>query len=135
MPAAIENRQRRVPVELARVARAAGRALGVLGRPAGLVEIAIVDDDLLEIDDEVKQWISRDPVARYKTWLLSKKLASEGELAKIESDTQAAVEASIAFARQSKDPDPETGVLNTHFSGAVAATQFYNRSGLTRPTT
>ena len=44
MPAAIENRQRRVPVELARVARAAGRALGALGRPAGLVEIAIVDD-------------------------------------------------------------------------------------------
>jgi acetoin:2,6-dichlorophenolindophenol oxidoreductase subunit alpha len=86
-------------------------------------------------DDEVKQWISRDPVARYKTWLLSKKLASEGELAKIESDAQAAVEASITFARQSKDPDPETGVLNTHFSGAVAATQFYNRSGLTRPTT
>jgi TPP-dependent pyruvate/acetoin dehydrogenase alpha subunit len=86
-------------------------------------------------DDEVKQWISRDPVARYKTWLLGKKLATEGELAKIESDAQAAVEASITFARQSKDPDPESGVLNTHFSGAVPATQFYNRSGLTRPTT
>ena len=44
MPAAVENRQRRVPVLTARVARAAGRALAAVGRPAGLVEIAIVDD-------------------------------------------------------------------------------------------
>lgn len=44
MPAAVENRQRRVPLETARVARAAGRALSALGRPAGLVEIALVDD-------------------------------------------------------------------------------------------
>jgi probable rRNA maturation factor len=44
MPAAVENRQRRVPIETARVARAARRALAAVGRPAGLVEIAIVDD-------------------------------------------------------------------------------------------
>ncbi|HTO10445.1 MAG TPA: rRNA maturation RNase YbeY [Candidatus Binatia bacterium] len=44
MPAAVENRQRRVPVATARVARAAGRALAAVGRPAGLVDIAIVDD-------------------------------------------------------------------------------------------
>jgi TPP-dependent pyruvate/acetoin dehydrogenase alpha subunit len=86
-------------------------------------------------DDEVKQWITRDPVARFKTWLMAKNLATEGELSKIETDAQAAVEASIAFARQSKDPDPEAGVLNTHSGGAVPATQFYNRSGLTRLTT
>lgn len=44
MPAAVENRQRRVPVQTPRVARAAGRALAALGRPAGLVEITLVDD-------------------------------------------------------------------------------------------
>ena len=44
MPAAVDNRQRRVPVETARLARAAGRALAAVGRPAGLVEVAIVDD-------------------------------------------------------------------------------------------
>jgi pyruvate dehydrogenase E1 component alpha subunit len=81
-------------------------------------------------DDEVRQWISRDPIVRFKTWLLAKDLASEAELAKIEADAQAAVEASITFARNSKDPDPKTGVLNTHAEGAVPATQFYNRSGL-----
>ena len=44
MPAAVENRQRRVPIAHARVARAAGRALAALGRPDGLVEITLVDD-------------------------------------------------------------------------------------------
>ena len=74
--------------------------------------------------------MSRDPVARFKTWLLDKRLASDAELAKIENDTKAAVDAAITFARQSKDPDPSAGVLNTHARGAAAATQFFNRSGL-----
>jgi TPP-dependent pyruvate/acetoin dehydrogenase alpha subunit len=81
-------------------------------------------------DDEVKQWMSRDPLPRYKQWLLAKQLVSESELATVESETQAAVQASVEFARQSADPDPEAGVLNTHAQGPVAATQFYNRKGL-----
>jgi probable rRNA maturation factor len=44
MPAAIDDRQRRVAVPAARLARAAQRALDALGRPAGTVDIAIVDD-------------------------------------------------------------------------------------------
>jgi TPP-dependent pyruvate/acetoin dehydrogenase alpha subunit len=81
-------------------------------------------------DEEVKQWVSRDPLARYKTWLLAKGLASESELSKIEADAKAAVDASITFARESKDPDPRAGLLNTHANSAAPATQFYNRSGL-----
>jgi probable rRNA maturation factor len=45
MPAAIEDRQRRVTVSAARLARAADRALAAVGRPAGLVEIAVVSDE------------------------------------------------------------------------------------------
>ncbi len=44
MPAAVQNRQRRVPLSTARLARAATRALAALGRPAGVVEIEVVDD-------------------------------------------------------------------------------------------
>jgi probable rRNA maturation factor len=44
MPAAVDNRQRRVPVAVARLARAAGRALAAVGRPGGAVEVAVVDD-------------------------------------------------------------------------------------------
>jgi len=44
MPAAIEQRQRRVPVSVARLRRAVDRALTAVGRPAGLVELTVVDD-------------------------------------------------------------------------------------------
>ncbi len=81
-------------------------------------------------DDEVNAWISRDPITRYKRWLLAKDLATEAELAAIETETQAAIDASVEFARQGKVPDPEAGVLNTHAAGPVAATQFYNRRGI-----
>ncbi len=81
-------------------------------------------------DEEVQAWMSRDPITRYKNWLLSRDLATEAELAAVEQETRVAVDASVAFARQGQDPDPEAGVLHTHASGPVAATQFYNRKGL-----
>jgi pyruvate dehydrogenase E1 component alpha subunit len=81
-------------------------------------------------DEEVRQWMSRDPLVRYKAWLLAKGLASEAELSGIEAATQKAVEASVEFARSSADPAPEAGVLNTYAAGPVEATQFYNRKGI-----
>jgi pyruvate dehydrogenase E1 component alpha subunit len=80
-------------------------------------------------DDEVKQWISRDPILRYRSWLIAKGLATDAELAPIDATVQAAVDRSIEFARSSPDPRPEDGVLNTYAEGAVAATQFYDRKG------
>jgi probable rRNA maturation factor len=44
MPAAIENRQHRVAIDIVRLRRAAARALRAVGRPAGVVHIAVVDD-------------------------------------------------------------------------------------------
>jgi probable rRNA maturation factor len=45
MAAVVDQRQRRIPVSRSRLARAVDRALSAIGRPAGLVEIAVVDDD------------------------------------------------------------------------------------------
>jgi probable rRNA maturation factor len=44
MPAAVENRQRRIRLALGRLTRAATRALAAVGRPGAAVEIAVVDD-------------------------------------------------------------------------------------------
>ena len=44
MPAAVDNRQRRVPVTVPRLARAAARALAAVGRPGGSLEVAVVSD-------------------------------------------------------------------------------------------
>ena len=81
-------------------------------------------------DEEVKQWMSRDPNVRFKSWIIAKGLASEAELSAIETKAQTAVEASIEFARKSADPKPEDGVLNTYANSAAEATQFYNRRNI-----
>ena len=81
-------------------------------------------------DEEVRAWMTRDPIARYKRWLLARDLAAEEELSEIESAAQAAVDASVEFARQGKDPDPAAGVLHTQAEGAMVATQFYNRKNI-----
>jgi TPP-dependent pyruvate/acetoin dehydrogenase alpha subunit len=81
-------------------------------------------------DEEVRAWMSRDPLPRYKAWLMAKGLATESEIADVEAKAQAAVDASVAFARAGTDPNPEAGVMQTHASGPVAATQFYNRRGI-----
>lgn len=44
MACAVDDRQRRVPVDRRRLAHAADRALSAVGRPAGSVEILIVGD-------------------------------------------------------------------------------------------
>ena len=81
-------------------------------------------------DDEVRAWMSRDPITRYKRWLTAKDLATEAELEEIATTVQAAVDASVEFARQGEAPDPSAGVDNTHAQGPVVATQFFNRKGL-----
>jgi probable rRNA maturation factor len=44
MAAVVDLRQRRIPVSRVRLARAVDRVLSAVGRPAGLVEVAVVDD-------------------------------------------------------------------------------------------
>src|SRR5262245_7305060 len=86
-------------------------------------------------DEEVKQWMSRDPNVRFKSWIIAKGLASEAELSAIESKAQSTVDASIEFARKSADPNPEDGVLNTYANSAAEATQFFNRRNIAAPRT
>jgi len=80
-------------------------------------------------DEAVRQWMSRDPIVRFKMFLIEKNLATDGELAAIERDAQAAVDASIEFARKSPDPKPEDGLKNVYAKGTVPPTQFFG--GLT----
>ena len=81
-------------------------------------------------DEETRAWISRDPIARYKKWLLAKGLVTEADLQAVDRDVQARVAASVEFARNSKPPAPENGLLNTYANERAVATQFLNRQGL-----
>ena len=81
-------------------------------------------------DEELRGWMSRDPITRYRRWLVATDNATEAELDDVESATQRAVDESVKFARAGADPAQEGGVLNTYASAAATATQFYNRKGL-----
>jgi len=80
-------------------------------------------------DEEVRAWMSRDPIVRYRNWMIAKDIATEAELAQVEAAVQKAVEESVAFARAGKDPAPEAGLLNTYAASPAVATQFYDRRG------
>lgn len=77
-------------------------------------------------DAEVKMWMERDPISRYKNFLLDRKLFTAEELTALENDAQKAVDASIEFARNSPAPKPQDGVQNVYAKGTVAPTQFLN---------
>jgi pyruvate dehydrogenase E1 component alpha subunit len=80
-------------------------------------------------DDEMRQWMSRDPNVRYKAFLLDNKLATTEELAKVEADVKAAVDASWEFARQGPAVDARMGLSNVWVQGDVEATQWFDRNG------
>jgi len=81
-------------------------------------------------DEEVLAWMERDPIARYKTWLLKHGLVTEAELDAIDEDVDSAVAESIEYGRAGEYPPPEWGLERVFATGTVAATQFYNRQGL-----
>ncbi|MEZ5287824.1 MAG: thiamine pyrophosphate-dependent enzyme [Vicinamibacterales bacterium] len=62
--------------------------------------------------------------------LLARGVTDESALGAIDREIDAAVEASIAFARSSPDPAPEDGVRHTYASGTAPATQFFNRTAI-----
>jgi pyruvate dehydrogenase E1 component alpha subunit len=48
----------------------------------------------------------RDPIPRYRTWLVEKGHATDSELKAIEQDIAARIEEAVKFAFESPDPDP-----------------------------
>jgi TPP-dependent pyruvate/acetoin dehydrogenase alpha subunit len=76
-------------------------------------------------DEEVRLWMSRDPIFRYKTFLLERKLVAQSDLTKIEAEAQQAVAAAFEFARSSPRPDSKAGLEGVYMGGGpVPATQF-----------
>lgn len=77
-------------------------------------------------DAEVKMWMERDPIPRYKQFLLDRQLFTESELTALELGAQKAVDDSVEFARNSPLTKPEDGVNFVYAEGAVEPTQFLN---------
>jgi pyruvate dehydrogenase E1 component alpha subunit len=75
-------------------------------------------------DSELQAWIERDPIPRFRTFLVEEEFFTEAELDTMDEDVQAAVDGSIEFARNSPPVNPEDGALYVYAEGRVPATQF-----------
>ena len=76
-------------------------------------------------DDEVRAWMGRDPIVRYRTYLTEKGFATAAELDGIRTEVKAEMEAGKAFARQSPVQEPTNGVKNAYVGWNPPATQFF----------
>ena len=56
--------------------------------------------------EEVEAWKQRDPIPMFRHWLLQSLQVSEAELQEIDSVVAKEIEAAVAFAEQSPDPEP-----------------------------
>ena len=61
--------------------------------------------------EEEQEWWKRCPVMSYRVKLLADRVATESELAAIEQEVEREVEAGVAFAESSPDPNPQESAL------------------------
>lgn len=64
------------------------------------------DDDSYMDEGEKAAWMEKDPVPRYRAWLIEHKHASEAQLAELEAGIEKEIDGAFAFAMDS--PFPET---------------------------
>ncbi len=63
------------------------------------------DDDSYMDAGEKAAWMAKDPVPRYRAWLLAQGHATQAQLAQMEADTEAQIDEAFKFAMDSPFPD------------------------------
>ena len=58
-------------------------------------------------EEEIEHWRQRDPIGLHKKALLTQAIATQDEIDRIQSETDAAIEEALEFARESPYPKPE----------------------------
>lgn len=56
--------------------------------------------------EEIENWMMKDPVSRFGQWLLAEKQTDSATLSKIDEEVQDKINASVEFAKQAPYPDP-----------------------------
>ena len=68
---------------------------------------SLADPDELRSAAEKEEWLARDPITKFKSYLVDQKLAKEQELLDIDKKIQTLIEEAVQFAEESPDPKPE----------------------------
>lgn len=64
------------------------------------------DAQVYRTKEEIKQWVERDPIERYKKILINKKILTEKEDRDLEKEAISQIEEAAKFARESPFPEP-----------------------------
>lgn len=70
-------------------------------------------------DRELRDWMDRDPLPRFRRLLLAEKVLSEQHADEIVAAVGKAVDEAVAFAASQPTPKPEAGLLNVFAQGTV----------------
>ena len=68
-------------------------------------------------DKEEEQWFARDPIRLYRSMLLESRLATEEELAQIDSSVDERIEAAVKDAMAAPNPLPEDALRHVYWEG------------------
>ena len=70
-------------------------------------------------DRELRHWMAKDPIARFRSTLVSDKILTEDRAEEIVKEVHEAVDKAAAFASAQPVPKPEDGLLNVFAEGTV----------------
>lgn len=65
------------------------------------------DRNLYRTQDEIQQWKARDPILRFRSYLIDANVLDEAQAATITREAKDAINAGVAFAEGSAEPDPD----------------------------
>ncbi|MBI4658251.1 MAG: thiamine pyrophosphate-dependent dehydrogenase E1 component subunit alpha [Verrucomicrobia bacterium] len=70
-------------------------------------------------DRELRDWMAKDPISRFRKFLVSEKVLTEAGADEITAEVRKAVEEAATFAEAQPVPKPEDGLLHVFAQGAV----------------
>ena len=70
-------------------------------------------------DRELRDWMAKDPIRRFREFLLREKVLTAEQADKIVAEVRQAVEDAARFAKAQPVPKPEDGLVNVFAKGAV----------------
>lgn len=70
--------------------------------------------------EEIEAWMEKDPIRRMADMLVAHKLMTEADVAQLETDIDAEVEAAIAFAKESPSPEIAEATRDVYTPDAAA---------------
>jgi pyruvate dehydrogenase E1 component alpha subunit len=64
------------------------------------------DRNLYRTQDEIQSWRERDPIARFRSYLIDAGMLDEAKAEALTREAKDAIDAGVTFAEQSSEPDP-----------------------------